>query len=170
MKKRPYQDIIDIAKQTPNSIVLILDGVEDPRNFGAILRTAEAVGVAGVIVPNKKAVSVTEVVRKTSTGASELVPISIVPNIVGVIKELKKENFWVTAVENGEGKTIYDIDFKGHTVLVLGSEGFGISRLIKETCDFVAEIPMHGEMTSLNVSVATGIALFEARRQWELST
>ncbi len=166
MKKYNYQDIVEQAKSQANSIILILDGVEDPRNLGAILRTAEAVGVAGVIIPNKKAVSVTDVVRKTSTGAADIVPVAIVPNLVGVIKELKKENFWVTAVENGAGKIIYDVDFKGHTVLVLGSEGFGISRLIKETCDFVAGIPMHGQMTSLNVSVATGIALFEVRRQW----
>lgn len=164
MKYADYKDFLkDDSEQ--DQVVLILDGVEDPHNLGAILRTCEAAGVRGVIIPNKKAVQVTDTVVRVSTGAANIVPVAIVPNLVNAIKQFKKSNWWVTAIENGEPNSLYDVDLTGKTVIVAGSEGQGVSRLVKETCDHVVQIPMLGSVSSLNVSVSVGITLFEAVRQ-----
>jgi len=165
MKYADYHDFLQEVESVSDSVVLILDGVEDPHNLGAIIRTAEAAGVTGIIIPNKKAVQVTDTVHRVSTGAANIVPVAIVANLVNVIKEFKKQNWWVTAIENGEDGSIYDVDLTGKTVIVAGSEGQGISRLVKETCDHVVQIPMLGSVSSLNVSVSVGIALFETVRQ-----
>lgn len=157
-----FEDILEIAaykKEPP--FILILDGLEDPRNFGAILRTAEAVGVHGVIIPNRRSVSVNETVEKTSTGASKIVPIVQVSNITDVMEKLKKENIWIYGLDMDAQKTYTEIDYKGPVALVVGSEGKGVSRIVKEHCDDLIKLPMRGKIESLNVSVAAGIAMYE---------
>lgn len=145
--------------------LLILDGIEDPHNFGAILRTAEAAGVHGVVIRKRRQVQVTETVLRTSTGAAEEVPIARVANIAEAISYLKEQNIVVKGVEI-DGKTIYnEADFREPLALVVGSEGQGLSRLVKERCDEIVRIPMRGKINSLNASVATGIVLFEVIKQ-----
>ena len=148
-----------------NSLVLILDGVEDPRNLGAILRAAECAGVDGTFIPEHRAASLTETVVKTSAGATEYTPIAKVKNLNRLIEELKKNNIWVVGT-SGDAETNYaDWDWKGACALVLGSEGKGLHRLVAENCDALVKIPMQGKIESLNVSVAAGVILFEAVRQ-----
>jgi 23S rRNA (guanosine2251-2'-O)-methyltransferase len=148
-----------------NSLVLILDGVEDPRNLGAILRAAECAGVDGTFIPEHRAASLTETVVKTSAGATEYTRIAKVKNLNRLIEELKKNNIWVVGT-SGEAETNYaDWDWKGACALVLGSEGKGLHRLVAENCDALVKIPMQGKIESLNVSVAAGVILFEAVRQ-----
>jgi 23S rRNA (guanosine2251-2'-O)-methyltransferase len=148
-----------------NPLVLILDGVEDPRNLGAILRVAECAGVAGTFIPEHRAASLTETVVKTSAGATEYTPIAKVKNLNRLIEELKKNNIWVVGT-SGEAETSYtDWDWTGACALVLGSEGKGLHRLVAENCDALVKIPMQGKIESLNVSVAAGVVLFEAVRQ-----
>jgi 23S rRNA (guanosine2251-2'-O)-methyltransferase len=166
MKNFTSQEILDIAKNSARQpLLLMLDKIEDPGNFGAILRTAEAAGVQGVIIPNKKAVQVTDTVRKTSTGASELVPVAVVPNLVRVMEEYKKQGIWTVGIEASGNSSIYEIDAEMPLLVIAGSEGDGLSRLVREHCDFLANIPMLGQITSLNVSVAVGITLYEFIRQ-----
>ncbi|MFH1347721.1 MAG: 23S rRNA (guanosine(2251)-2'-O)-methyltransferase RlmB [Candidatus Margulisiibacteriota bacterium] len=163
-KKLP--DLLELAaaKNEP-PFILILDGIEDPQNFGAILRTAEAAGVHGVVIRKNRQVQVTETVIKVSTGAAHDVAIARVPNIAEAISSLKEENIVVIGVEI-DGKRVYnEADFKNPVALVIGSEGFGLSRLVKERCDEVVRIPMRGKTNSLNASVATGIMLYEVLRQ-----
>jgi len=161
-----FEDILDLAqakKEAP--FILILDGLEDPRNFGAILRTADAAGVHGVIIPKRRSVSITDTVIKTSTGAANTIPIAQVPNIADIINRLKKEDVWIIGME-AEGNDLYsNVDYKTGTALVIGSEGKGISRLVKEHCDFLVNIPMKGQMTSLNASVAAALVMYEVVRQ-----
>ena len=161
-----YEDILDLAKaKKEEPFILILDGLEDPRNFGAILRTAEAAGVHGVIIPKRRSVDVTDTVIKTSTGAANIIPIAQVPNITDIIKRLKKENIWIVGME-AEGSDEYtSVDCKTGTAIVIGSEGDGISRLVKENCDFLVHVPMKGEITSLNASVAAALVMYEVVRQ-----
>ncbi len=148
-----------------NSLVLILDGVEDPRNLGAILRAAECAGVDGTFIPEHRAASLTETVVKTSAGATEYTRIAKVKNLNRLIEELKKNNIWVVGT-SGEAQTNYaDWDWTGSCALVLGSEGKGLHRLVAENCDALVKIPMQGKIESLNVSVAAGVILFEAIRQ-----
>ena len=148
-----------------NSLTLILDGVEDPRNLGAILRVAECAGVDGTFIPEHRAVGLTETVVKTSAGATEHTRIAKVKNLNRLIEELKKNNIWVVGT-SGEAKTNYaDWDWTQSSVLVLGSEGKGLHRLVAENCDVLVKIPMQGKIESLNVSVAAGVILFEAVRQ-----
>ena len=148
-----------------NSLVLILDGVEDPRNLGAILRAAECAGVDGTFIPEHRAASLTETVVKTSAGATEYTRIAKVKNLNRLIEELKKNNIWVVGT-SGDAETNYtDWDWKGSCALVLGSEGKGLHRLVAENCDVLVKIPMQGKIESLNVSVAAGVILFEAVRQ-----
>lgn len=151
--------------QTENSLVLILDGVEDPRNLGAILRVAECAGVDGTFIPEHRAAGLTETVVKTSAGATEYTPIAKVKNLNRLIEELKKHNIWVVGT-GGEAEMNYtDWDWTGACALVLGSEGKGLHRLVAENCDALVKIPMQGKIESLNVSVAAGVILFEAVRQ-----
>lgn len=144
---------------------LILDGIEDPHNFGAILRSAEAAGVHGVIIRKARQVQVNDTVRRTSTGAVDLVPIARVANIAETITRLKRENIVVYGVEI-DGKPLYNqVDGQSPVALVIGSEGNGLSRLVKERCSEIVSIPMQGKINSLNASVAAGIALFEIVRR-----
>jgi 23S rRNA (guanosine2251-2'-O)-methyltransferase len=143
----------------------VLDGVTDPHNLGACLRSADAAGVAAVIVPRDRAAGLTPVVRKVAAGAAESVPLVAVVNLARTLRELKERGLWLVGTADDASSTLYDVDLTGPTVLVLGSEGEGMRRLTREACDQLVSIPMAGAVESLNVSVATGIALFEAVRQ-----
>ena len=146
-------------------LVLVLDGVQDPHNLGACLRTAEAAGVNAVVIPRDRCVGMTAVVRKTSTGASEVVPLFQVSNLARTLRALKKAGIWIAGMSDQSGEALYDCDLSGPLALVLGSEGRGMRRLTRELCDYQLHIPMAGVIESLNVSVATGICLFEIQRQ-----
>jgi 23S rRNA (guanosine2251-2'-O)-methyltransferase len=153
------------AKQGKVPLFLILDGVEDPRNLGAIIRTADAAGVHGVIIPERRATGLTETVAKAAAGAMEHVPVVKVVNIVNTLEELKKAGVWVAGAEAG-GETVYwDADFVRPTALVLGGEDRGVRRLVRERCDYLVSLPLLGRISSLNVSVAAGILLYEVLRQ-----
>ncbi len=149
----------------PESLSLILDGVEDPRNLGAIIRVAECVGVDGVFIPERRAVGLTETVSKSSAGATEYVKISKITNVNRLIDKLKENNIWVVGASGDAEMSYTDWDWKQPTTLVMGGEGKGLHRLTAEKCDVLVKIPMFGHIESLNVSVATGVILFEARRQ-----
>jgi 23S rRNA (guanosine2251-2'-O)-methyltransferase len=157
-----YSQLEDII--TENNLIIILDHIEDPHNFGAIIRTCEAAKVDGIIIPKDRSVSVNSTVMKTSAGALENIKIVEVTNLTNTIKDLKKKGFWFVATDM-DGKDYKEIDYKGNIGLVIGNEGKGISRLVKENCDFVASIPMKGKVNSLNASVAAGIVIFEALSQ-----
>ena len=144
--------------------LIILDNVEDPHNLGAIIRTANLAGAHGVIIPKRRAVGLTSTVAKTSAGAINYTPVAKVTNIVRTIEELKEKGIWFVCADMG-GETMYDLDLTGPMGLVIGNEGEGVSRLVKETCDFVASIPMKGDIDSLNASVAAGVLAFEIARQ-----
>lgn len=147
------------------ALLLILDGVEDPRNFGAILRTAECAGVGGVLIPERRSVGLTETVAKSSAGATEYVKVAKVANLNRLIEELKGKNIWVVGTSADANMNYTEWDWTRPTALVLGSEGKGLHRLVTENCDVLVKIPMYGKIQSLNVSVAAGVVLFEARRQ-----
>lgn len=143
------------------SLVVMLDHIEDPHNFGAIIRTCEAAGVDAIIIPNDRSVEVNATVIKTSVGTTEKVNIIKVTNLVNTINELKKDGYWIFGTDmNGTDYTT--LDYKGKTCIICGNEGFGMSNIVKKNCDFVASIPMNGCVNSLNASVATGIILFQA--------
>ncbi|MGF6495621.1 23S rRNA (guanosine2251-2'-O)-methyltransferase [Luteibacter sp. 621] len=148
-----------------DALVLVLDGVTDPHNLGACLRSAAAAKVTAVVVPKDRAVGLTPTVRRASAGGADLVPLVAVTNLARALRTLKDAGVWITGLAGETDQSIYQVDFKGPVALVLGSEGDGMRHLTRETCDFVAKIPMPGSMESLNVSVATGIVLFEALRQ-----
>jgi len=161
-----YQTLLDRAAQKNEPpFILILDNLEDPRNFGAILRTAEAAGVHGVIIPKRRSVKVTDTVEKTSTGAVHLIPIAQVSNVNEVIKRLKKEGVWIAGLERDGSQDFKSIDYKSSIAIVIGSEGSGIAKLTRELCDFIVTIPMKGKITSLNASVAAALVMYEAVRQ-----
>lgn len=165
-----YVSIEDIlakaAQKNEKPFILILDGVEDPRNFGAILRTAEAAGVHGVIIPKRRAVPLNDTVEKTSTGAANMVPVAQVTNLVQTMEMLKENKVWITGIEVDGKQNYTECNYANSGIaLVLGSEGEGMGRLVKETCDFLVRLPMRGRITSLNVSVAAGIMLYEVIRQ-----
>jgi len=154
-----YKELKDISFK--NSLVVMLDHIEDPHNFGAIIRTCEAAGVEYIIIPDNRSVEVNSTVIKTSVGTVFNMNIIKVTNLVNTIKYLKKNGFWVVGTDMAG--TDYDkIDYKGNTCIIVGNEGKGMSRLVSETCDFIASIPMLGEVNSLNASVATAIVIFEA--------
>ncbi len=163
-----YKEIDDIfakaEKQGEEPFVIILDNLEDPHNLGAIMRTAECAGAHGVIIPKRNACGLTETVAKTSAGAIEYVPCVRVTNIVTAIEELKERGFWVAACDMG-GQEYYKADLSGKLAVVIGSEGAGISRLVKENCDFTVSMPMVGRITSLNASNAAAVLMYEVRRQ-----
>jgi 23S rRNA (guanosine2251-2'-O)-methyltransferase len=156
------------ADQHEPPFLLVLDGLEDPHNFGAILRTAEAAGVHGIVIRKNRQVPVTETVIKVSTGAADLVPVARVPNIAEAIRRLQDEALTVIGLEI-DGKRLYNqADYTGGVAFVVGSEGSGLSRLVKERCSEIVRLPMRGKINSLNASVATGIVLYEALRQRSL--
>ena len=163
-----YCQISDMLKRAEERgekpLLVILDGIEDPHNLGAIMRTAECAGAHGIIIPKRHSVSVNETVLKTSAGAAEYMLCARVTNIANTIDELKEAGLWIYACDMGDG-LIYDQDLTGPVAVVVGSEGFGISRLVKEKCDFVVSIPMSGNINSLNASNAAAIFLYEAVRQ-----
>ena len=159
-------DLPDLLAQAgPDALVLVLDGVTDPHNLGACLRSAAAAKATAVVVPKDRAVGLTPVVRRASAGGADRVPLVAATNLARALRTLKDAGVWITGLAGDTDTSIYDIDLKGPVALVLGSEGEGMRRLTRETCDFVAKIPMPGPMESLNVSVATGVVLFEALRQ-----
>ena len=147
--------------------ILLLDGIEDPHNLGAIIRTAHLAGAHGVIIPKHRAVGLTATVARTSAGALNYTPVAKVTNLVRTMEELKKEGLWFVCSDMS-GEPIYKLDLKGPLGLVVGSEGEGVSRLLREACDFIGAIPMKGNIDSLNASVAAGVMAFEVVRQrWE---
>ena len=159
------EDILALAEERGEApFVIILDNLEDPHNLGAIMRTAEACGAHGIIIPKRRSVSITEVVAKASAGAVEYMPVAKVSNIAQTIEFLKEKGVWIYACDM-DGETYYKTDMRGAVGLVIGSEGFGISRLVKEKCDFVVSIPMIGKITSLNASNAAAVLLCEIRKQ-----
>ena len=144
--------------------LILLDNVEDPHNLGAIIRTANLAGAHGVIIPKRRAVGLTSTVAKTSAGAINYTPVAKVTNIVRTIEELKEKGMWFVCADMG-GETMYDLDLTGPMGLVIGNEGEGVSRLVREACDFTASIPMKGDIDSLNASVAAGVLAYEIVRQ-----
>jgi len=148
-----------------NGFILICDNLKDPHNLGAILRTADATGVDAVIIPKNRSVEVTPTVTKVSVGATEHIPVIKVTNIARTIDKLKEKKYWITAADMDGEKAFFESDLKGNVGIVIGSEGEGIRRLVKEKCDFVVNIPMKGKIQSLNASVAASILMYEVVRQ-----
>jgi 23S rRNA (guanosine2251-2'-O)-methyltransferase len=163
-----YAEVEDILENARNKgeapFVIILDGIEDPHNLGAIIRTANQAGAHGIIIPKRRAVGLTSTVARTSAGAINYTPVAKVTNIANTIEDLKKEGMWFVCADM-DGEVMYNLDLKGAIGLVIGNEGDGVSRLVKEKCDFVAKIPMKGDIDSLNASVAMGVLSYEIVRQ-----
>lgn len=156
------EDILARAQERGEApFILIADEIADPHNLGAIIRTAEAAGVHGVIIPKRNAAGLTSAVAKASSGALEYLPVARVSNLVGTVQELKKKGVWIYGAVM-DGKPYYETDFSGPCAIVIGSEGFGIARLLLEKCDFTVSIPMHGKIKSLNASVAAGVLMLHA--------
>ncbi len=164
-----YFEVENLLKQASDRhekpLLVMLDGMEDPQNLGAILRSSEAAGAHVVIIRQRREVPLTGAVAKASAGAIEYIKVARVTNLTSTIKDLKEQGLWVIGVEAGGQKNFWETDFKGPVVIVIGSEGKGISRLVKENCDFLVSIPMLGRVPSLNASVAAGIILYEVVRQ-----
>ena len=159
-------DILESEKQkNEQEFILILDGIEDPHNLGSIIRTAETAGVHGIIIPKRRAASVNSTVNKVSAGAVEHMKIARVNNINETIKYLKENGIWICGTDMDTNTEYYKQDLTGPIAIVIGSEGFGMSRLVKENCDFLVKIPMKGKITSLNASVSAGIVIYEALKQ-----
>ena len=159
-------DLMAIIAEQETPFVLVLDCVQDPHNLGAILRTADAAGVHAVVAPKDKAVGITETVRRVSVGAADHVPFAQVTNLARTMEKLKAAGLWLVGTsDHAKSKSIYELDLKGPLALVMGAEEKGMRRLTEENCDFLASIPMAGKVECLNVSVATGVCLFEAVRQ-----
>lgn len=158
-------DILDrAAEKNEAPFVIICDRITDPHNLGAIIRTANCVGAHGVIIPKRNSAGLNSIVAKTSAGAVEYTPVAKVTNISKTIDDLKKRGLWIAGADM-DGEEMYKVDLKGALGLVIGSEGEGISRLVREKCDFIASIPMGGDINSLNASVAAGVLMYEALRQ-----
>lgn len=159
------EDMLELAKEKgEDPFLILLDNLEDPHNLGAIIRTANLAGAHGVIIPKRRAAGLTAVVAKTSAGALNYTPVAKVTNLVKTMEELKKQGLWFVCADM-DGERMYDLNLKGPIGLVIGSEGEGVGRLVKETCDFVASIPMKGQISSLNASVAAGVLAYEIVRQ-----
>jgi len=158
-----FDDFVEALR--PQALLLVLDGVQDPHNLGACLRSAEAAGVHGVLVPRDNAAPLSAVARKAASGAAEAVPLFRVPNLARALRTLKSKNVWLIGATHDADQTIFSTDLTGPTALVLGGEGKGLRRLTREHCDLLVRIPMAGDVASLNVSVAAGVCLFEAVRQ-----
>lgn len=164
-KYAEIEDILENAREKGEQpFIILLDGIEDPHNLGAIIRTANQAGAHGVIIPKRRAVGLTSTVARTSAGAINYTPVAKVTNIANTIEELKKEGMWFVCADM-DGEVMYNLDLKGPIGLVIGNEGEGVGRLVKEKCDFVAKIPMKGDIDSLNASVAMGILSYEIVRQ-----
>ena len=159
------EDILEKAREKGEApFIFVLDNIEDPHNLGAMIRTANLAGAHGVIIPKRRAVGLTPTVARTSAGAINYTPVAKVTNLKQTMEQLKKEGMWFVCADM-DGTPYYQMDLKGPMCLVIGNEGEGVSRLIKETCDFVASIPMKGDIDSLNASVAAGVLAFEIARQ-----
>ena len=160
------EDILEYAKEkNEEPFVLILDGIEDPHNLGAIIRTAETAGMHGIIIPKRRSASVNSTVSKVSSGAVEYMKIARVTNITDAIDKLKKEGLWICGTDINTDKYYYNQDLTGPIGIVIGNEGKGISEKVKKNCDFLIKIPMRGRVTSLNASVSTGIIIYEVLKQ-----
>jgi len=158
-------DILQAAEEKgEDPFIILLDGIEDPHNLGAIIRTAHQAGAHGIIIPKRRAVGLTATVAKTSAGAINYIPVARVTNLSAAIEELKKSGLWFVCADM-DGELMYNLNLKGPIGLVIGSEGEGVGRLVKEKCDFTARIPMFGKVDSLNASVAAGILAYEIVRQ-----
>jgi 23S rRNA (guanosine2251-2'-O)-methyltransferase len=163
---RNEDDVWDvIAESKTPALVLILDCIQDVHNLGAILRTADGAGVTAVVAPKDKAASITETVRRVSTGAADWVPFFQVTNLARFMEKLKEVGVWIVGTSDRCDKTLYQMDLKGPIAIVMGAEGKGMRRLTEENCDFLCKLPMAGKVECLNVSVATGVCLYEAVRQ-----
>ena len=164
---KQYNDLEDViaAKRGEYSLLVVLDGVEDPHNLGAILRTADAAGANGIVIPERRAAAVTGTVTKASAGASEHLPIAKVTNISRTVEELKENNIWTVGLDERAEQTYDALDYNMDCALVLGGEGKGLHDLVKRKCDFLVSIPMLGKVPSLNVSVAAAVVLYEIVRQ-----
>ena len=159
------EDMLELAKSRgEDPFIFLLDNIEDPHNLGAIIRTANLAGAHGVIIPKRRAVGLTATVARTSAGALNYTPVARVTNLKKTVEDLKKQGLWFVC-EDMDGTVMYDLDLKGPIGLVIGNEGEGVSRLMKENCDFVAGIPMKGDIDSLNASVAAGVLAYEIVRQ-----
>ena len=159
------EDILALAREKNEPpFIFILDNIEDPHNLGAIIRTANLAGAHGVIIPKRRAAGLTATVARTSAGALNYTPVAKVTNIANTIEDLKKEGLWFVCADMG-GEVIYNLNLKGAIGLVIGNEGEGVSRLIREKCDYIASIPMKGDIDSLNASVAAGVLAYEIVRQ-----
>lgn len=164
---KQYTDLDDVlaAKRGQYSLVVVLDGVEDPHNLGAILRTADAAGADGVVIPERRAAGITGTVAKASAGASEYLPVAKVTNISRTLEDLKAKGLWIAGLDERGPQTYDKVDYNMDCAIVLGAEGKGLHDLVKRKCDFLVSIPMLGKVPSLNVSVATGVMLYEVARQ-----
>lgn len=165
--EKQYGDLDDLLKNKRSkfSFLIVLDGVEDPHNLGAIIRSAEAAGADGVVIPERRAAGVTATVVKASAGASEYLPITKVTNISRAVEEIKAHNIWTVGLDQ-QGSKLYDqIDYKMDCAVILGAEGHGLHEHVREKCDYVVSIPMMGKVASLNVSVAAAVVMYEAARQ-----
>ena len=160
------EDILEESKiKKTKPFILILDGIEDPHNLGSIIRTAETAGADGIIIPKRRAASVNSTVVKVSAGAVEHMKIARVNNINDSIKFLKQNDIWIYGTDMEGANFYYEEDYRGGVAIVIGSEGYGMGRLVKENCDFLVKIPMKGKITSLNASVSAGIVMYEVVKQ-----
>lgn len=164
-KELSENDLDEILARTPNPLLLILDGVTDPHNLGACLRTADAAGVSAVIVPKDKSAQLTATARKVACGAAEVMPLVRVTNLARTMRELQEKNIWIIGTAGEASESLFQAKMTGGIALVMGAEGDGMRRLTREHCDQLVSIPMAGSVSSLNVSVATGVCLFEIVRQ-----
>lgn len=169
LKAWDEHDLLKGLAEVPAPLILVLDGVTDPHNLGACLRSADAAGAQAVLIPKDRAAGVDGVVRKVAAGAAEFVPVAAVTNLARALDMLKERGIWVVGTDGHASGTVFEADLNRPLALVLGAEGSGLRRLTRERCDFLVRIPMAGHVESLNVSVAAGITLFEARRQRLLS-
>ena len=164
-----YADVDEILEEAKNknekAFIIICDGIEDPHNLGAIIRTAETAGAHGVIIPKRRSATVNSTVSKTSAGAINFVKIARVNNLNETIKYLKENDVWIYGTDMEGSKDYYEEDFKGNVAIVIGSEGFGMEKLVKENCDFLVKIPMKGQISSLNASTSAGIIMYEVVKQ-----
>ncbi|MGN0557420.1 MAG: 23S rRNA (guanosine(2251)-2'-O)-methyltransferase RlmB [Acutalibacteraceae bacterium] len=158
------EDIIEKAKTATHPLILVLDEIEDPHNLGAIIRSAEAAGAVGLIIPKRRSAGLNRTVAKVASGALEYLPVARVSNIAAAVEKLKSEGFWAYGADM-DGECVYDVDMSGKTALIIGSEGHGISRIVREKCDVIVSIPMFGNINSLNASVAAGILIYETVRR-----
>ncbi len=159
-------DILAAAREKGEApLIVVCDELSDPHNLGAVIRTAEAAGAHGVIIPKRRSAGLTAIVAKTSAGAVSYLPVARVPNLTALLKDLKKEGLWVFGTAADGATSLYEADLKGPAAIVIGSEGDGMSRLVREQCDFLVSIPMRGRVNSLNASAAAAVVLYEAVRQ-----